>query len=110
MASTYTPLGVELMATGENAGTWGTKTNTNLQNRHLFNLFQWHSSSSFFKVPFTKSINLQEDNMNYIHVAMACYSEKMSADHLNCITSFHHKHEIASDHDITSFHRQHAIT
>ena len=29
----------------------------------------------FFKVPFTKSINLQEDNMNYIHVAMACYSE-----------------------------------
>ena len=22
MASTYTPLGVELMATGENAGTW----------------------------------------------------------------------------------------
>jgi hypothetical protein len=31
MASTYTPLGVELMATGENAGTWGTKTNTNLQ-------------------------------------------------------------------------------
>ena len=31
MASTYTPLGVELMTTGENAGTWGTKTNTNLQ-------------------------------------------------------------------------------
>ena len=31
MASTYTPLGVELMATGENAGTWGTKTNNNLQ-------------------------------------------------------------------------------
>jgi hypothetical protein len=30
MASTYTVLGVELMATGENAGTWGTKTNTNL--------------------------------------------------------------------------------
>jgi hypothetical protein len=30
MASTYSPLGVELMATGENAGTWGTKTNTNL--------------------------------------------------------------------------------
>jgi len=31
MSSTHTPLGVELMATGENAGTWGTKTNTNLQ-------------------------------------------------------------------------------
>ena len=30
MASTYTDLGVELMVTGENAGTWGTKTNTNL--------------------------------------------------------------------------------
>ena len=31
MASTYTPLGVEKMTTGENAGTWGDKTNTNLQ-------------------------------------------------------------------------------
>ena len=31
MPSSHTPLGVELMVTGENAGTWGTKTNTNLQ-------------------------------------------------------------------------------
>ena len=31
MASTFSPLGIELMATGEIAGTWGTKTNTNLQ-------------------------------------------------------------------------------
>jgi len=31
MASTFSDLGIELMATGENAGTWGTKTNTNLQ-------------------------------------------------------------------------------
>jgi hypothetical protein len=31
MASSYTGLGTELMTTGENAGTWGTKTNTNLQ-------------------------------------------------------------------------------
>jgi hypothetical protein len=32
MASTYSAdLKLELMATGENAGTWGTKTNTNLQ-------------------------------------------------------------------------------
>jgi hypothetical protein len=31
MASTFSDLGLELMATGENAGTWGTKTNTNLQ-------------------------------------------------------------------------------
>ena len=30
MASTFTTLGIEKMATGENAGTWGTKTNTNL--------------------------------------------------------------------------------
>jgi len=30
MASTYTDLGIELMVTGENAGTWGDKTNQNL--------------------------------------------------------------------------------
>ena len=29
MASSYTGLGTELMTTGENAGNWGTKTNTN---------------------------------------------------------------------------------
>jgi len=31
MASSYTDLGTELMTTGENAGTWGTTTNTNLK-------------------------------------------------------------------------------
>ena len=31
MASSYTGLGTELMATGEEAGTWGSNTNTNLQ-------------------------------------------------------------------------------
>jgi len=31
MPSTYTPLGVEKIVTGEAAGTWGTKTNTNLE-------------------------------------------------------------------------------
>jgi hypothetical protein len=31
MASTYTGLGTELMTTGENAGDWGSKTNTNLK-------------------------------------------------------------------------------
>ena len=31
MASTFTDIGTELMTTGENAGTWGTKTNTNIQ-------------------------------------------------------------------------------
>ena len=30
MVSTYSDLGLELMVTGENAGTWGDKTNTNL--------------------------------------------------------------------------------
>lgn len=30
MASTYSELGLELMVTGENAGIWGDKTNTNL--------------------------------------------------------------------------------
>ena len=28
--SSYNDLGIELMVTGENDGTWGTKTNTNL--------------------------------------------------------------------------------
>ena len=31
MTSSYTNLGIELMVTGANAGTWGTKTNTNLE-------------------------------------------------------------------------------
>jgi hypothetical protein len=31
MPSSYTDLGLELMATGENSGTWGDKTNTNLE-------------------------------------------------------------------------------
>ena len=30
MPSSFTDLGIELMATGENSGTWGDKTNTNL--------------------------------------------------------------------------------
>jgi len=31
MASSYTDIGTELMTTGENAGTWGSTTNTNIQ-------------------------------------------------------------------------------
>jgi hypothetical protein len=31
MASSYTDLGLEFMVTGENSGTWGDKTNTNLE-------------------------------------------------------------------------------
>jgi hypothetical protein len=30
MPSSFSDLGIELMATGENSGTWGDKTNTNL--------------------------------------------------------------------------------
>lgn len=30
MASTYSDLKIQLMATGENSGTWGTVTNANL--------------------------------------------------------------------------------
>ena len=37
MASTFTDLGLELMATGENAGTWGTKTNANLSLNRTIN-------------------------------------------------------------------------
>ena len=36
MASTFTTLGIEKMATGENAGTWGDKTNTNLDIVHSY--------------------------------------------------------------------------
>jgi hypothetical protein len=45
MASTYTDLGLELMATGENAGTWGTKTNANLSLSRTTN--RWLSCSNF---------------------------------------------------------------
>ena len=31
MTSSYTNLGIELMVTGANSGTWGSKTNTNLE-------------------------------------------------------------------------------
>jgi hypothetical protein len=31
MPSSYTQTGIELIATGEQSGTWGTTTNTNLQ-------------------------------------------------------------------------------
>ena len=44
MASTFTPLGVELQATGENAGTWGTKTNTNLQLIEQISLVVLHNN------------------------------------------------------------------
>ena len=39
MASNYNSLGFNLMTTGENAGTWGTKTNSNLN--YLRDTFGW---------------------------------------------------------------------
>jgi hypothetical protein len=42
MPSSYTDLGIELMATGENSGTWGDKTNTNL-NINSIKQFCWLS-------------------------------------------------------------------
>ena len=60
MASTYTPLGVELMATGENAGTWGTKTNTNLQ---LFEqLTGGHSAKSIAGGAQTTALTITDGN------------------------------------------------
>jgi len=55
MASTYTPLGVEKMATGENAGTWGTKTNTNLQ--IIEQLTGGYTTQAVTSTPTTLSVN-----------------------------------------------------
>ena len=48
MPSTYTPLGIELQATGENAGTWGTKTNTNLS--IIKQISGYHSHNKRFQI------------------------------------------------------------
>ena len=43
MASTFSNLGLNLQATGENSGTWGAITNVNLQtHQHLVQLLQIH--------------------------------------------------------------------
>jgi hypothetical protein len=55
MASTYTPLGVEKMATGENAGTWGTKTNTNLE--IIEQLAGGYTTQSIASTPTTLSVS-----------------------------------------------------
>jgi len=55
MASTYTPLGVEKMATGENAGTWGTKTNTNLE--IIEQLAGGYTAQSIASTPTTLSVS-----------------------------------------------------
>ena len=48
MASTYSNIGFELMATGENANTWGTKTNTNwsIVDEALYEIYTITSSST----------------------------------------------------------------
>ena len=55
MASTYTPLGIEKMATGENAGTWGTKTNVNLQ--IIEQLTGGYTTQALSSTPTTLSVN-----------------------------------------------------
>ena len=55
MASTYTPLDIEKMATGENAGTWGTKTNTNLE--IIEQLAGGYTTQSIASTPTTLSVS-----------------------------------------------------
>jgi len=58
MASTYTALGVELMATGENAGTWGTKTNANLN--LIEQLFGGYNAQSIAGTAQTTTLNVAD--------------------------------------------------
>ena len=48
MASTYTNIGIEKQATGENANTWGTKTNTNFDiiDERLSEIYEISSTSA----------------------------------------------------------------
>ena len=55
MASTYTGLGIQLMTTGEKAGTWGTLTNTNwniaveqIAGGYVADRYKWWSSNNNF--------------------------------------------------------------
>ena len=60
MASTFTPLGVELQATGENAGTWGTKTNTNLS--LISQLFSGYNAQSIAGGAGTTALTVVDGN------------------------------------------------
>ena len=60
MASTYTPLGVELQATGENAGTWGDKTNANLN--LISQLFAGYNSQSIAGGAQTTALTVVDGN------------------------------------------------
>ena len=67
MASTYTPLGVELQATGENAGTWGTKTNTNLQIIEQI-------AGGFTQQALTSKMVILKKTENFIEILLKCFS------------------------------------
>jgi len=71
MASTYNYLGLELMATGENAGTWGTKTNTNL------NIIQQASSGYH-----SQSVSLAGTGANTTTLAITDGDSSSTADSL----------------------------
>ena len=71
MASTYNYLGIELMATGENAGTWGTKTNTNL------NIIQQASSGYH-----SQSVSLAGTGANTTTLAITDGDSSSTADSL----------------------------
>ena len=60
MASTFTPLGVELQATGENAGTWGDKTNANLN--LISQLFAGYNSQSIAGGAQTTALTIVDGN------------------------------------------------
>ena len=60
MASTFTALGVELQATGENAGTWGDKTNANLN--LISQLFAGYNSQSIAGGAQTTALTVVDGN------------------------------------------------
>ena len=71
MASPYNYLGIELMATGENAGPWGTKTNTNL------NIIQQASSGYH-----SQSVSLAGTGANTTTLAITDGDSSSTADSL----------------------------
>ena len=60
MASTFTALGVELQAAGENAGTWGDKTNANLN--LISQLFAGYNSQSIAGGAQTTALTVVDGN------------------------------------------------
>ena len=60
MASTYNSLGFQKMATGENAGTWGTKTNVTLD--------ELKESFGYITLAMTEDRTLTIPNLSLIHI------------------------------------------